>query len=79
MELLDLIKKLDKKLDRVIERLDNTPQGFKHNEFIIGDEDYDKCPNCGEGKMIGNMSEVFASLPPKYKYTCNECDYMEIK
>lgn len=55
---------------------------FKENNAstIIDDkfsEPLFACPKCG-GDMYRDLSLVFASYPPKYKYFCKNCGNIEI-
>ena len=63
-EILELARKIARKLD---EQEGNPPQ------------ELDTCPNCVEGKMIGNATKEYPTNPPKYEYVCNKCDFVEIK
>ena len=35
-----------------------------------------KCPKCG-GSVRKNLTMVLTSLPPKYRYECDQCDYVD--
>ena len=50
-------------------------------DFILNDREYSDpkftCVNCQTGGMCKNLKIVCPTYPPKYKYKCNNCNYVD--
>jgi len=55
----------------------NTTNTIQFDEHVVNSLPLFECPKCG-GNVYRDMSIVYMTNPPKYKYFCKDCGSVHI-